>query len=70
MVIGTYLGQGLVCKKLYVGPEECLQGKTALVYEGIEPETYAAQFDDTETGFGYGWHKFSISDFKDNNDGE
>ncbi len=61
-------------KGTYVGANETLKGKTALLMEarharptvenGFGSECFSAQFDDVGTGFGYGWHIFMKTDFQ------
>lgn len=45
----------------YVGRRKDLQRKSALVFtDGVD---VAAQFDDVETGLGFGWHAFTADEF-------
>lgn len=52
----------------YVGPAEKLKGKTALLLPSSDNDDDSpdlrAQFDDIDTGFGYGWYTFSKSSFE------
>lgn len=47
----------------YVGPDEALKGKRALVRpnEGGSEDLVLLQFNDVGTGLGYGWHLFAKS---------
>ncbi len=48
----------------YIGPQERLKGKLALVQlDGLEPHKCTAQFDDTSLPEAYGWHPFKVSEF-------
>ncbi len=47
---------------MYVGPLPELQGKSALLQ--VEDDCIFAQFDDIETGMGFGWWLFKKSDFE------
>lgn len=46
----------------YVGDRSELTGKCALLRTGPDGTTLA-QFDDIETGLGYGWHLFRSIEF-------
>lgn len=56
---GTAEQIGQVEHLTYCGSDSKLKGKTALVFENG-----AAQFDDRNTGYGFGWHQFKREDFK------
>lgn len=45
----------------YTGEDATLLGKTALLRES--GDDLLAQFDDTETGYGFGWYRFPAADF-------
>lgn len=48
---------------VYVGRDQELKGKGALVGYAWGGGVCVAQFDDVDTGFGYGWHHFRNDDF-------
>lgn len=50
----------------YHGEDPELAGKTALVGFTYVGGATVAQFDDVDTGYGYGWHHFHHSDFWEN----
>lgn len=48
----------------YLGQDCTLLGKTALIRQHPDqPNTLLAQFTDTSTGLGLGWHPFDYRDF-------
>lgn len=47
----------------YVGTDSKLYGKEAELLITEDNETVKAKFDDVSTGFGYGWHTFSVTRF-------
>ena len=47
----------------YIGANEALKGKTAAII--VEASgAVIAQFDDTSTGLGFGWHRYPESDWE------
>ena len=48
---------------IYIGLRPELTGKGALLRQG-SPNQLLAQFDDTTTGLGFGWHAFSSEEFE------
>jgi len=60
-------------KGTYVGSDERLRGKTALLRSGNGLREYMAQFDDmrlviqkdsTDIHLGFGWHSFPMKDWE------
>lgn len=76
-IVGQELPQQDSKHATYIGPWDNLRGKTALVSPVICRSTdlttlateyvvdhVVAQFDDTATGYGFGWHRFDKDDFE------
>lgn len=53
--VGTHRPTTELQHMVYTGPVQSLRGKTALVSKN-EQGQLVAQFDDRNTGYGYGWH--------------
>jgi hypothetical protein len=52
-------------RAVYVGPDHALRDKSALIRPSPDdPNTVLAQFDHTETHFGYGWTAFPRAYFQ------
>jgi hypothetical protein len=59
-------------KGTYIGPDEQLKGKTALIITGgkkapgciVPMDCVMIQADDVSTGLGHGWHEFSAADWE------
>lgn len=47
----------------YIGPQEDLKGKTAVLLSR-PGGMVRAQFNDIETGMGFGWYLFRFQDFE------
>jgi len=48
----------------YIGKRDALRNEKALLAEGTQPDTYIAQFDNTDLTEAYGWRHFPKSDFR------
>lgn len=48
----------------YIGPNEALKGKKALLQIVEGTKFVKVQFDDVTTGFGHGWHLRVASEFE------
>lgn len=62
--VGSYKPNGGIYHWTYVGKDASLKGKTALVGFAWFGGMPVAQFDDIETGYGFGWHHFRENDFE------
>lgn len=61
--VGPYAPSGQYFTRTYVGDDPTLKGKTALVGYAWFGGMPVAQFDDFETGYAGGWHKFKPYEF-------
>jgi len=61
--IGQHKPTGSLYFARYVGSRPQYRGKLALVAEG-PGKSLVVQFDDRNTKFGYGWHRFRRSDWE------
>ena len=60
--IGAERPEGLIQQSTYLGSDPRLVGKKA--YISRIQGGWAVQFNDTLTGYGYGWWKFPYEDFR------
>jgi len=73
MKVGTARGCGRAWRAYYCGPDLRLRGKAAIVRHSAtlgKPgslrstvDRVVAQFDDVQTGMGYGWRQFPARHF-------
>lgn len=64
MKVGPHKPKGDYRHAIYIGPSEKLKGETALIIDDTN-NTIIAQFDNKETGYGFGWWKFRKEYFED-----
>jgi hypothetical protein len=62
--IGTAEGVGDKWTGIYIGPVQKLRGKIALVRASQSRGYVVVQFNDADTGYGYGWWRFPAVDFE------